>query len=145
MLYAYLNRNILTRIIALTTFYVLIIWLVFVFYIHGVKGLQGAESFFQITSVLRLSEQITRLLVTLVGILDLLVVLLLIFNPRWWILAWAAIWPWVPFVMIQYAGGHTHVSEFFLTSGAALVALTILPKQTLYDLLSRRLSKAKLH
>lgn len=145
MLYEYLRRNVLTHLLALTIFYSAVAWVAFVFYVHGVKGLQGAESFFQITSMLGFPDQVTRLLVTLVGILDLLVVLLLVFNPRWWVLAWAAIWPWVPFVMIQYAGGHTHASEFFLTSAAAVVALVILPKQTLYDLFSRRLGKTELH
>lgn len=145
MLYKRIEDNTLARLLALVVFYVAIAWVAYVFCVHGVKGLQGAESFFQITSALGFSEQITHLLVTLVGVLDLLVVLLLIVNPRWWVLAWAAIWPWVPFVMIQYAGGHPHASEFFLTSAAAAVALIILPRQTLYDLFSRRLKKTELH
>lgn len=145
MLYAYLSKNIFTHTIALVIFYTLIVWLVFVFYIHGVKGLQEAESFFQITSILGFSDQVTRSLVTFVGVLDLIVALLLIVNPRWWILVWVIIWPWVPFAMIQYAGGYTNALEFFLTSAAAVVALVTLPKQTLYDLFSRRLNETKLH
>ena len=112
-------------------FYIALAWVVYVFFIHGVKGIHGAESFIAITSVLGFSAAVTSTLVFFVGVLDIFVAFALVVFPHKLFLVWAVVWPWVPFVMIQYAGGHTHVEEFFLTSVGACIALMLLPQQTL--------------
>jgi hypothetical protein len=140
MLYNHFKNNIPIRSVLLAIFYLCIAWLAYIFAIHGVKGLEISQSFINITSVLGFSESITRTLVVLVGVIDIAVAALLLLHPRWWSLAWAAAWPWVPFILIQIAGGSTHTAEFAITSLAALIAIGILPSFTAVSFLKSKLS-----
>ena len=143
MLYSYFEKNVFARFVILSISYIALAWITFVFYVHGVKGIQIAETFVQITNALRLPVEITEKLVVLVGIADLVVVVLLVIHPRWWVLAWTAIWPWVPYALVQYAGGSTGIAEFALVSGAAVIAFITRPPQTPLQYIKRFLVEKK--
>jgi uncharacterized membrane protein len=114
--------------------YIPALYVAFMFCEKIIEGMSHDEEFIQIISVIPQLQPYAYTLTPLVGIVDCLIGLALLFNPvltkskqlQTALFAWVTIWPFIPATLRMYGGvGEFEIVEVLSISMAAVVAYAL--------------------
>ena len=101
-------------------FYIPSLILAIIYFVHGFDALMLSRESLNLISIVGFSESTSRILSVMVGIVDILIALMVLFMPRIWNLVWAALWPVIPSVL-EFVGGGEIEPEFVTTTILAIL------------------------
>ena len=110
--------------------YFCLLFLVYLFGIHGIKGMLGSPNFISLATGMGIPLNLAQIMITLVGYVDIFVALSLLYFRKWWLLMYAGVWPSVPAIIEFITTGHPHIIEPLLAPWAALVVFLTLYMET---------------